>query len=205
MKRYPRIALTGSIASGKSTVSRMLKEKGAFIIDADEVARAVVEPGRPCWKRLYEAIGGQYFNADGSLKRKEIKDQIVKDKEFKKIVEEVTHPAIIEEMNNLWNDYLSTNPENPAIFDIPLLFEVGLEKNFDFVIVVWTPREIQIERLVKRDGITYEEANKLIGLQEDLEIKKAKASFVISNTTLSETAKQVDLLWDHLLKLWQEC
>ncbi|MGC8719659.1 MAG: dephospho-CoA kinase [Thermodesulforhabdaceae bacterium] len=204
MAIYPRIALTGGIASGKSTVARMLQGKGAFIIDADVVARKVVEPGTPCWHELRSFLEHRFFDASGRLDRRALREAIVRDPDIKRRLESIVHPAIVSEMNALWEKSISEAPDRIVIFDIPLLFEVNLQHRFDFVIVVYVPRSIQQERLALREKISIEEAQKLIKLQKDIELKKAQASIVITNDgSLEETARQVDLLWEKLTHLWQ--
>lgn len=203
MRRYPRIALTGGIASGKSTVASMLRGKGAFIIDADLVARKVVEPGTACWQALRSVIPPDFFDESGNLNRKALRCAIVQDPGMKKRIESILHPAIIAEMGTQWEKSIAESPERIVIFDIPLLFEVNLQHRFDFIIVVYTPRDVQRERLARRENISPEEAEKLITLQLDIEFKKSNASAVIMNNgNIENTARQVDALWLQLTDLW---
>ncbi|MCX7821906.1 MAG: dephospho-CoA kinase [Syntrophobacterales bacterium] len=203
MRRYPRIALTGGIASGKSTVASMLMRKGALIIDADSIAREVVEPGTDCWKALRSVLSPGFFEESGLINRRKLREAIVKNSEIKKCIEGIIHPAVISEMKVRWERAIAENPERIVIFDIPLLFEVNLQHRFDFVIVVYVPRSIQRERLATRDGISPDEAEKLIDIQKDIEFKKAHASALIVNDgSMEETAHQVDLLWNKLVDLW---
>jgi dephospho-CoA kinase len=203
MAIYPRIALTGGIASGKSTVARMLQEKGAFIIDADVVARKVVEPGTPCWHELRSFLEPRFFDASGRLDRRALREAIVRDPDIKRRLESIVHPAIVSEMNARWERSISEDPNRIVIFDVPLLFEVNLQHRFDFIIVVYVPQPIQRERLALREKISPQEAQELIKLQKDIELKKALASFVITNEgSIEETAQQVDLLWSQLVDFW---
>jgi dephospho-CoA kinase len=204
MRRYPKIALTGGIASGKTTVARMLQDKGALIIDADVVAREVVEPGTPCWQALRTMLDPQFFDpSSGQLNRRALREAIVKDPEIKKKLESITHPAIVSEMNARWENSCKQNPDRIVIFDVPLLFEVNLQHRFDFIIVVYVPRHVQRERLAMREGISPEEAEQLIKLQKDIELKKAQASAIITNDgDIEHTARQVDALWDRLVEFW---
>ncbi|MEJ5300281.1 MAG: dephospho-CoA kinase [Thermodesulforhabdaceae bacterium] len=205
MRRYPKIALTGGIASGKSTVARMLQAKGALIIDADSVAREVVEPGTACWQALRDALGTTFFDPSGRLDRKALRKAIMENPEIKKRLESITHPAIVFEMNARWEDSIVRDPNRIVIFDVPLLFEVNLHHRFDFIIVVYVPRNIQRERLAARDGISIEEAEQFIMLQKDIELKKAQASAVIVNDgDIEHTVSQVDALWDKLERFWHD-
>lgn len=203
MRFYPRIALTGGIASGKSTVASMLREKGAIIIDADIIAREVVKPGTACWQALKLALPADFFDETGQLNRKALRKAMTKSNEIKKTIEEIIHPAIVAEMKTRWEDSIAGNPDRIVIFDIPLLFELDLQHRFDFIIVVYAPRDVQLKRLAVRDGISPEEAERLINLQQDIESKRTRASALIMNDKdIDETSRQVDLLWLRLVELW---
>lgn len=200
---YPRIALTGGIATGKSTVASMLRNLGCEIIDADRLAREIVRPGTECWKKLRELLGPDAFSGDGSLKRMELRLKIAKDPELRKQINSITHPYIIDEVKKRWEEHLKVHPDKIALFDIPLLFESGMTGSFNFIIVVYVPREIQIARLIKRDNISYNEALKMVNMQISIEEKALKADWVIDNSgSLGETEKQVQKLCEHLKKIW---
>lgn len=204
MLSYPRIAITGGIATGKSTVADMLRHFGCAVIDADRIARNVVKPGTPCWYALYELLGQDMFFSDGSLRRMEIRKKIANDPNIRQQVNAITHPAITEAMENEWKHHIVDYPERIVIFDVPLLYESGREGEFSFVIVVYVPREIQITRLIARDGVSRKEAEKMVDMQLSIDEKARRANYVIDNSrSLEYTREQVDRMWGHLKAIWK--
>ena len=196
MRDFGKVALTGGIASGKSTVCRMFSELGAAIIDADRIAREIVEPGREGWNRLREHLGDIYFDKEGNLNRRKLRRAIVEDASLRERVNALLHPIIIQTMDKRWRKFRMLEPGRPVIFDIPLLFEAGLEKHYKPVIVVYVNRDIQIERLMKRDGVSRQEAEKTISVQFSLELKRDLADYVIDNSgELALTLIQVKNIW----------
>jgi dephospho-CoA kinase len=195
-----RIALTGGIASGKSTVAQMFADMGALILDADKAAREVVRPSSPCWRKLKELLGEDYFTADGQLKRREVRDLIIRDDRYRNQVNAILHPAINEAMESEWEKARTSQPGRPVIFDIPLLFEVHLEGRFDTVILAYVPPEVQIERLAARDGVSRPNAERALTMQLPIESKKARSHFIIDNSLdLANTRRQVEAVWRKLL------
>lgn len=188
------IGLTGGIATGKSTVASMLRERGAAIVDADQVAREVVEPGRPALREIVNRFGPAILNEDGTLNRKKLGEIVFADPARRKELEAITHPAIRARMREMTAALQAEDPDRLIVADIPLLFEAGLERQYECVLLVYVPREIQKERLMKRDGLTEEEAERRLAAQMDIEEKKRRADYVIDNSgTPEETARQVDL------------
>lgn len=202
-----RIALTGGIASGKSTVSRMLAEKGAVVLDADEAARWAVRPGRPAWVKLREILGPDFFDpSTGELKRRKLRERIVRDEALRFRVNAAVHPAVLETMEAAWRESCAREPTRPVIFDIPLLFEAKLEEAFDCVILVYVDAETQVVRLSRRDGVSLEEARKTLTMQLPIEWKRRRAHVVIDNSgDLESTRRQVDALWDNLIRGGRVC
>jgi len=193
------IGLTGSIASGKSTVSAMLKEKGYPIVDADEIARLVVEPGTPVIQEIEEAFGREVIREDGSLHRENLGALIFGDEEKRKKLNGIIHPAIRTEMLKQKETHLA-NGANTIIMDIPLLFESKLQSFVERIIVVTVTPEVQKERLMKRNELTEQEAVKRIASQLPLAVKEAKADAVIDNNgTIEKTAQQLE----DLLERWR--
>jgi dephospho-CoA kinase len=187
------IGLTGGIATGKSTVSNMLRERGAAIVDADRVAREVVEPGEPALQEIVNRFGSEILNEDGTLNRKKLGGIVFADPARRKELEAITHPAIRARMRERMAALASEDPDRLIVADIPLLFEGGLQRQYECVLLVYVPREIQKERLMKRDGLTEAEAEKRLAAQMDIEEKKRLADYVIDNRgTLEETSRQVD-------------
>jgi dephospho-CoA kinase len=193
------LGLTGGIASGKSTVAKMLEEKGAPVIDFDLIAREVVEPGKPAWKDIVAFFGEQVLQEDKSLDRKKLSDIVFRDLEKRKKLEGFTHPRIREGFVQQLNEIVRKDPNAIIQVDIPLLIELNLQYMFHKTLVVYVPKEKQIERLMERDGISEEEALSRLKAQLAIDDKVGYANFVIHNDgPLEETQRQVDELWEEL-------
>lgn len=194
-----KIGLTGGIACGKSTVSQMLVDLGAVLVDADQLARVVVLPGEPGWLAVKDRFGEGILQPDGTLDRKKLGEIVFADKQARTDLQNILHPLIRSKM---WErvEYLEQqDPNRLVVVDIPLLYESRLESNFDFVVVVYVDRDTQVGRLKKRDGLTDEEAEERLKAQMPIEQKKEKADWVIDNRgTVDETVEQVKTLWDRL-------
>jgi dephospho-CoA kinase len=190
------IGLTGSIASGKSTVSNMLKEKGYPIVDADKIARQVVEPGTPVIKEIAEHFGDEVLNEDGSLNREKLGKRIFKSEEERKKLNSIIHPAIRNEMIRQKEQWISKGA-GTVILDIPLLFESKLQSFVEKIIVVSVTPEIQKQRLIARNELNEQEAADRINSQLPMVEKEAGADAVIDNNgTIEETKMQVETLLD---------
>jgi dephospho-CoA kinase len=190
------IGLTGSIASGKSTVSNMLKEKGYPIVDADKIARQVVEPGTPVIKEIAEHFGDEVLNEDGSLNREKLGKRIFKSEEERKKLNSIIHPAIRNEMIRQKEQWISKGART-VILDIPLLFESKLQSFVEKIIVVSVTPEIQKQRLIARNELNEQEAADRINSQLPMVEKEAGADAVIDNNgTIEETKMQVETLLD---------
>lgn len=194
-----RIGLTGSIATGKSTVTNMLKELGAFVIDCDKTARDVVAPGTWGIAKIEAAFGKDAVAADGSMDRVYIGDLVFRNPEMKKRLENILFPLIFEALDE---ELLRLEREGatPVVFlDMPLLYEVKYDSYVDEVWLVYVPFEVQLSRLMKRNGYTKEEALLRIHSQISVDKKKSLAQQVIDNSgTLEDTKKQVRSLWERL-------
>lgn len=185
------IGLTGSIASGKSTVSNMLKELGLPIVDADQVARQVVEPGTETLKEIAEAFGEDILTEKGELNRPKLGAIVFNDEEKRKMLNNIIHPAIRREMLRQ-RDELVANGEKTVIMDIPLLFESKLQHFVDKIIVVTVTEDVQLNRLMERNQFSEEEAMSRIRSQLPLSVKEKGADAVINNNgSLEETKKQL--------------
>ncbi len=186
------IGLTGSIASGKSTVSRMLKELGYPIVDADLVARQVVEPGSETLQKINEAFDASVILPDGTLDRKKVGDLIFNDPESRKRLNDIIHPAIRKEMLRQRAAYVAEGHQ-VVIMDIPLLFESQLQHLADKILVVSVTEENQLKRLIKRNGLSENEAAARISSQLPMTIKEAGADAIIyNNGTIEETKWQLN-------------
>jgi dephospho-CoA kinase len=190
------VGLTGGIASGKSTVSAMLAERGAEIIDADHIARQIVLPGLPAWCKIREHFGPGVLHPDGQIDRQALADLVFADKTKLALLNEITHPAIFARIA----DRLEAHHDQDVvvILDAALLIEAGLAQGVDVVIVVHSPREIQVERLAAK-GVGSQDARNRIASQLEPEKRLARADIVIDNSgSLEDLNRQVDKLWEDL-------
>ncbi len=168
-------------------------------MDADQTARKVVQPGTPCWQKLRDYLGPAYFDENGALRRRKLREEIIRNRQCRLTVNAILHPAILEEMDREWRTLSRRRPEQMVIFDIPLLFEGDLGDRFDAIILVYTSREIQINRLMERDGISREEAEETLTMQLPIETKRTASHLVIDNSRdLAHTRRQVQAAWDKL-------
>ncbi|MGC8228758.1 dephospho-CoA kinase [Pseudobacillus badius] len=185
------IGLTGGIASGKSTVSRLLQEMGYTIVDADVAARAVVEPGRPALAQIAEAFGQEMLLADGSLDRGRLGDLIFHNEEHRKKLNSIVHPAVRQFML-AEKDAAMAAGKQTVIMDIPLLYESELTWMVEKVIVVYTDETTQLDRLIARNSLSAEAAKARIASQLPLAEKAKKADAVINNNgTIEQTKEQL--------------
>jgi dephospho-CoA kinase len=174
----------------------MFADLGAVIVDADQAARHVVAVGSSCWHELRDLLGPHYFEPDGRLKRREIRECIVRDADCRTKVNAILHPAIIRAMESRWEENQNAAPPKTVIFDIPLLFESGLSDRFDTIILVYVPAHVQAARLMDRDGLTASEAERTLTMQMDIEVKRGLAHVVLDNGgSLEMTRRQVEAVW----------
>ena len=192
------IGLTGGIASGKSTVAEMLRELGAAIVDADQLAREVVAPGTEAAQEIRTRFGEQVFFANGSLDRKKLGALIFDDAEAREDLGRITHPRIAAASQRAIAKLAATGAD-PIIYEAALLVENGLHRSLAGLIVVSVPPEAQLQRLMSRDQIGEGEAEKRLASQLPLEEKLAAATWVIDNSrSLEDTRTQVEELWSKL-------
>jgi dephospho-CoA kinase len=193
------VALTGGIASGKSTVARRLAEHGAVIVDADQVARQVVEPGEPALARIAEEFGPGVIGADGSLDRAALGAVVFSDPEGRLKLNAITHPAVAQRSHDLFAAAGAADPAAIVVYDVPLLVEAGRTDEFDFIVVVHAATETRIARMIEQRGMTREEALHRINSQATDTDRFAIADVVIdADGTLEETLIQSDALWENL-------
>ncbi|WP_174729611.1 dephospho-CoA kinase [Mesobacillus harenae] len=185
------IGLTGGIASGKSTVSNMLKKLGAVIIDADIEARLAVEPEELAYKKIIEFFGDTVLNEDKSLDRGKLGSIIFHDPEKRKVLNEIVHPAVRERMLQKKDKAINDHKEI-IVLDIPLLFESKLAYMAEKTLLVYVTEEVQLSRLISRNGFTEEDALARIKSQMPLKDKIPLADAVINNNgDLSDTESQL--------------
>lgn len=179
--------ITGSIACGKSTVTKYLLEKGYIVVDSDKLSHQALFD-ETCKKQIYELFPEAFIN--NNIDRKKLGAILFSNKIAKKQIESIIHPYVIEKLNTA-----KKLDQNILFLDIPLLYEAKLEGLVDKVIVVYVTKDIQIERLIKRDNCTKEQALQRINNQIDIEEKRKKANFVLDNSLLQEDLyKQIDML-----------
>lgn len=194
------IGLTGSVATGKSTVSNMIQHAGIPLVDADIAARKVVEPGTEGLKEIVAYFGEEILLADGTLDRAKLGEIIFKDKEKREKLNEITHPRVKDYMLEARERFFRAG-EELVFFDIPLLFESHLESLVDQIVVVWATPETELKRLMERNNLTKEEALRRIESQMGIDEKARKADFVIDNNeSLEKTQKQVYTFIERFVK-----
>jgi len=196
-----RIALTGGIATGKTTVANRFRELGAIILDADRYARQAVEPGTPSYTALLDRIGPLFFKLDGTLRRQELRRSIIREPTLRKKIDAILHPYIMEAMGAEWERQKKLHPQAVIVFDIPLLFEGGFDKDFDIVILVYSTPEVQVQRLIQRDKLSSSEAERTLSMQFPIDSKRAHSDYIIENSEeIERTLRQVDEVWNRILK-----
>ncbi len=196
------IGLTGGIASGKSTVSRILREEfGIPIVDADQISRDVVAPGGAALERIAEAFGSEYLLPGGGLDRKRMGALICEDTKAKNRLEGILHPIIEHHVENIIADYRARGTDL-IVYDCPLLIEARQERFVDSVALVVTDITLRVRRLMERDGIAEDEARKKIAIQMSDGDKQRYADFLISNDGDEEALREA---LSQLVMRWKNC
>ncbi|HJE19925.1 MAG TPA: dephospho-CoA kinase [Aliicoccus persicus] len=181
------IGLTGGIASGKSTTSNYLKDKGYIVLDADVYAKKIMEPGQVAYENIVNYFGPEIVNEDRTINRKALGNLVFNNKDKLKQLNQFTHPEVKRLMREDQEKYL---PENHVFLDIPLLFENNRHEMCDFVITVYVTYDNQLERLMTRNGFSEEEAKSRIASQMNLDEKKRRSDVVFDNNTTKEALYQ---------------
>jgi dephospho-CoA kinase len=193
------IGLTGGIATGKSTVDRMLAARGATVIDVDELARDAVRPGEPALDAIIERFGKDVLQADGTLDRARLGAIVFADADARHDLDRITHPRIAE----LTQERIAAALDGDAplvVVDIPLLYENAREKMFDGVLVVYAPVDVQVERLRERNGLDETAALQRLAAQLPVDEKRARATWVIDNSgDVGATEQAVAAWWDEIV------
>jgi dephospho-CoA kinase len=185
--------LTGGIATGKSTVSKILETAGAIVLDADKIAREVVKKGLPAWHEIISHFGREVLQPDEEINRSCLADIIFHNPMKKEILNRIVHPYVKKEQNMRLKKIKKDKPNAVVILDVPLLIEVGWDKGLSEVIVVYTPEHIQLKRLIQRDKLAKAEALSRIRSQMPIEEKKTRASIVIDNSSTRAMTRQSTL------------
>jgi len=175
------VGLTGGIASGKSLVAQIVGRLGCEVIDTDIIAREVVAPGTEGWQAVVTEFGPQVLTEEGVINRAGLASIIFADAGRRAILNSILHPLIMRTVREQVAAVEAGDPDAVVVVDVPLLIECGMQNDFDKVMVVWTPRDQQISRLMARDGLGEEAARQRIASQMPLDQKRACATFVIEN------------------------
>ncbi|MGH2360719.1 MAG: dephospho-CoA kinase [bacterium] len=192
------IGLTGGIATGVSTVAQMFRELGAIIIEADKIARDVVEPGTQTYRRIVETFGPEVLSADGTIDRKRLGQIVFADDAARRRLNRITHSAIRRRIEEEVERLRGSNPDAIVLIDVPLLLDTTGPDTFDMdgVIVVTAAKDAQIERLMRRDTLPEEDAQRRVAAQRPVDEKAEEADWIVRNTgSLEETRRQVASLW----------
>ena len=176
------IGLTGGVATGKSTVANLFKTCGAVIIDADDLARQVVQPGKPAWRDIVRVYGERVLESDRTINRPALAKIVFRDPRKLRALGVIIHPRVAREQSRLTRDIVRKSPHALIVYDVPLLFEAGADKRADRIVVVVADRETQIRRLQQRNHLTRAEALRRIRSQMPLAEKAKRADYVIDGT-----------------------
>ena len=196
------VGLTGAMGTGKSTVSSMFAELGCLIIDADQVARDLVQPDAPAWRRIVRIFGKDILNKDKTLDRKKLAAIIYMDASKRKLLNSILHPFILKEEERLVKQAAKEGNHRIAIVSAALMIEAGSYKRFPKIIVVTCSKETQIERIMKRENISRKEALQRWSAQLSSQEKKKFANYVINTSgPFPKTRKQVVQVYEKLRRL----
>lgn len=177
-----RVGLTGGIATGKSTVARAFRERGAHVIDADRIAREVAPPGSAALSRIARAFGPGMIKPDGSLDRAALGSVVFADAAKRRVLEGILHPLILAEIDRRIEELERSDPQGIVVVEAALILELGRQDEYDAVVVVSAEEEQQRRRLIMRDNLSAEEAARRIGAQMPLAEKRRRAQFVVDNS-----------------------
>lgn len=195
----PLIALTGGIASGKSTIARRLAERGAIIVDADQIVRDVQSPGSTVLTRIAEAFGPDVITADGALDRAALGARVFGDPGLLKQLNAIVHPAVREESQRRFEQAFADDPQAVVVYDVPLLVEARVDDPWDLIVVAHAPASVRRGRLVELRGMDEKAAQERIDAQVSDEKRLAIADVVIDTAgDIAETHAQTDALWERI-------
>lgn len=193
-----RVGLTGNIASGKSTVARVWQRLGAPVIDADVLARRAVAPGSAAVRRIAEEFGSGVLDEAGGLDRAAMRRIVFRDPAARAKLESIVHPEV-GRLRAEEEARLEAEGESIVVHDIPLLFEAGLDREFDAIVLVDAPEQVRLERLVRDRGLAEDEARRMIDAQMPASEKRRRADYVIENEgTLEALEREAEAVWREL-------
>jgi dephospho-CoA kinase len=190
------VGLTGGLGAGKTTVARMLGDRGAVVIDADELARRALEPGTRAYQQVCDLFGDEVVGPSGALDRSAIAERVFADQDLRRALESITHPEVFRLLAQEVETLRGT--DSVVVFDVPLLIESGFHRVVDVVVVVTAPEALQMER-VRTRGMTEESARARLQAQADPADREAAADLIIENAgTLEDLERRVDEVWAEL-------
>lgn len=193
------IGLTGNIGSGKSKAAAYLQKKGAYLIDADKVARQIVEPGRPAWQELKKAFGEEYFSPQGELDRKKLAGLVFNDVVALQKLNAITHPAIIGRCKSLADAHLQKDPNGVVIIEAALFIEADMLGLVDSLLLITADEEVRLARIQKRDKLDACQAAARIASQMSEDMKRAYANHIIENNSDEKILyKGLDIFWQKI-------
>lgn len=196
------VGLTGGMGSGKTTVGKLFQSLGAYVLDADEVCRSLVEPGKPAWQEIVDLLGNGIVKADQILDRRKIADIVFNDLDKKKALEAILHPRVMDEEQAIYKDILKDDPGALVIIDAALLIESENYRKVDKVIVIACDEQSQLQRIMAKKSFSREDAQRRLQKQMPLEEKIKFADYVLHNDSgLSELEKKVEALFHQLKQL----
>ncbi|RMG54458.1 MAG: dephospho-CoA kinase [Acidobacteria bacterium] len=196
-----KIGLTGGIATGKSHVLSILRQLGCHVIDADQVAREVVRPCRPAYHELVREFGAHILTADGTIDRPQLAELVFADAEKRHRLNAIVHPRVVQAIRRRLRHFETIDPQGIVVVDGALILEVGLEHLFDKLIVAYCPPDLQVDRLMKRDRLTRQQALNRIRAQMPIDEKRAHADYVIDTSgSFDQTRQQVERVFERIQK-----
>ena len=195
------IGVTGGLGTGKSTVAAMFRQLGAVVLDADVMARQLMEPKRIAWRRIVEAFGRKVVNEDATINRKRLAEIVFQDGQQRARLERIMHPQVLRGIRQEVRRLLRQRGVPAVVLDVPLLVEVGAQEFVDVLVVVTAPREVCETRLARRTGWSREEIARRVSAQWDLSAKVALADHVVDNGDgVDATRTQVKRIWSTVVQ-----
>lgn len=196
------VGLTGGMGSGKTTVGKLFQSLGAYVLDADEICRSLVEPEKPAWRETVDLLGNEIVKSDQTLDRRKIADIIFNDSDKKKALEAILHPRVMAEEQAIYKDIRKGDPAALVIIEAALLIESENYRKVDKVVVIACDKETQIHRIMSKNTFSQEDAERRLQQQMPLEEKIKFADYVIlNNSGLTELEEQVEALFHQLKQL----
>jgi dephospho-CoA kinase len=191
------VGLTGGLGAGKSTVARMLRERGAVVVDADDLSRKALEPGTQAYEQVWDVFGRDILDAEGRIDRRQLAARVFADEGKRRVLESITHPEVFRKLAEAVEDLRGTDAV--VVFDAALIVETGFHQAVDVLVVVTAPTEDQVRRVAVDRGMAEDEARARIAAQADPARREALADMVIRNDgDLASLEPQVDELWAEL-------